>query len=295
MKNLLSVLRFIWCHPANREHKIYALYRGVMWQVRKRLFNKYVDIGVFDGLVLRCYPDSPSASLVIYCEQSPDYHEMNFMRRYLRPGDTFLDVGANIGVYSLLAASRVGAEGRVIAFEPGPQALHRLVENIQLNSLGNVEVHGCALGDQEGAVDFLSQCDTTNRMRTCADVDKSVVSVPLRRLDDVVHVYCALGKMDIEGAEPLALRGAGRLLNDACPPVWLLEVNGSLHAYGFTEEGFVSWLSARGYDIALYDADRNELAFNVSQPWTLSPNVFAIARDRRYEVAERCGARLIEV
>ena len=73
-------------------------------------------------MTLRCYPDSPSASAMIYCHDSPDFHEMNFIRRYLRAGDTFLDIGANIGVYSLLAASRVGPSGRVVAFEPAKQA-----------------------------------------------------------------------------------------------------------------------------------------------------------------------------
>lgn len=294
MPNILSVLGYIWSHPANRGRRVRALARAVGWQLRKRLLPGARDIRVFGGLTLRCYPDSPSASLVIYCDESPDYHEMQFMRRYLRPGDTVLDVGANIGVYSLLAASLLGPAGRVLAFEPGPEAHRRLTENLQINQLDNVKVHACALGDRVGVVDFLSQCDTTNRIQTSVDAGKSVVSVPVARLDDMVEVDCTMGKMDIEGAEPIALRGAERLLKEANPPVWLLELNGSLHAFGFTESTFSDWLSLQGYDLGLYDADRHELSFTHPQPWQLSPNVFAVARDRKLLVAQRCGARLIE-
>lgn len=294
MRNVIDVVRYIWSHPANRKRQFPALYRALMWQIKKRLIFEHLDINIFGGLSLRCYPDSPSASLVIYCDECPDYHEMQFMRRYLRPGDNFLDVGANIGVYTLLAVSKIGSTGRVLAFEPGPEARRRLTENIRINELGNVEVHACALGDRVGVVDFLNQCDTTNRIQTAADVGKSVVSVPLERLDDVVEIDCALGKIDIEGAEPIALRGAQRMLKEANPPVWLLELNGSLHAFGFTESTFSDWLSLQGYDIGLYDADRHELSFTHPQPWEQSPNVFAVARNRKLQVAERCGARLIE-
>jgi len=295
MQNILSILKYIWSHPANRGRKVQAISRAIRWQICKRIQKKPIDIRVFGDITLRCYPDSPSASLVIYCKESPDYHEMHFMRRYLRSGDNVLDVGANIGVYSLLAASLVGSTGRVLAFEPGPEANRRLTENIQINQLNNVEVHACALGDRLGVVDFLNQQDTTNRIKTEADAGESVISVPLKRLDDVVKSNYSLGKMDIEGAEPIALRGAERLLTESNPPVWLLELNGSLHSFGFNETTFSSWLHNQGYEIALYDADRFQLNFTNSQPWKMSSNVLAVARDRKLQVAQRCGASLIDV
>jgi FkbM family methyltransferase len=292
---IADILKYIWQHPANRGKRVFAVLQAISWQIGKRLMRKPRDIAVFGGMVLRCYPDSPSASLVIYCNESPDYHEMHFMRRYLRAGDAVLDVGANIGVYSLLAASCVGASGQVLAFEPGPEARRRLLENIELNALRNVHVHACALGDREGTVEFLDRCDTTNRIRTEEDAGKSTVTVPVVRLDDLVDISCALGKMDIEGAEPLALCGAERLLAGANPPVWLIELNGSLHAFGHTEEGFVLWLANRGYDVALYDADRNVLDFQREKPWLESPNVLAVARAQRQAVAKRSGALLVEM
>lgn len=272
-----------------------AIVRAIGWQIRKRIQKKPIDIRVFGDIILRCYPDSPSASLVIYCKESPDYHEMHFMRRYLRSGDNVIDVGANIGVYSLLAASLVGPTGRVLAFEPGPEANRRLTENLQINKLKNVKVHACALGDRTGVVDFLNQQDTTNRIKTGADAGKSLISVPLIQLDDVVKLDCSFGKMDIEGAEPIALRGAERLLRETNPPVWLLELNGSLHSFGFNETSFSIWLRNQGYELALYDADKCQLSFTNAQPWEMSCNVLAVARDRKLQVAQRCGATLIDV
>lgn len=294
LQNTIKTLGYVWGHPANRSRKLAAVCDAVAWQIKKRLHPVPHDVRVFGGLTLRCYPDSPSASLVIYCDESPDYHEMHFMRRYLKLGDAVLDVGANVGVYTLLAASLVGARGRVVSFEPGPLARSRLLENVQLNGLGNVEVHACALGEQTGEVHFLDRCDTTNRMQTQSDLGQSSIRVPVARLDDVVSLECALGKMDIEGAEPLALRGAGRLMAGANPPVWLLELNGSLHAFGHTEQAFAAWLAEHGYDLCLYDADRHVLDFSRSQPWLESANVFAVARTRKTEVALRCGASVVE-
>ena len=61
-----------------------------------------------------------------------DWHEMNLLLRYLRPGDEFIDIGANIGIYSLLAGSRVGLDGKVYCFEPDTITFHKLKQNIQL-------------------------------------------------------------------------------------------------------------------------------------------------------------------
>lgn len=294
MKAILKVLRYIWTHPANRGSRFNSIYLAFKWQIMKRFISKYVDIDVFNALKLRCYPDSPSASLVIYCNELPDYHEMKFMHRYLRPGDSFLDIGANIGVYSLYAASCIGMEGRVVAFEPGPKAHSRLLENISLNQLHNVVAHAFAVGNKSGSIDFLADCDTTNRIQSKEDFDIPTIKVPIVRLDDVINFDCALGKMDIEGAELIALQGAEELLRAANPPIWLLELNGSLRAFNFTEEIFVSWLAKRGYGLCLYDADRLELNFKHIKPWHESPNVFAVAHHKRQWIADRCGAHLID-
>ena len=192
----------------------------------------------------------------------------------------------------MLAASLVGENGRVIAFEPGVKARKRLLENLEINNLKNVTVHDCAVSEFVGHIDFFLDYDTTNRIKTGGDLGRSV-SVPQIRLDDVINFSCVMGKMDIEGAEPLALRGAAKLLATSNPPVWLLELNGALKTFQYSEESLKAWLFKVGYDLCLYDADHLELDFTHLEPWLKSPNVFAVARSHRQWVSNRCGASLI--
>ncbi len=289
LRQVLGIGRFIWFHPANRGRRVRALARTVAWQAYKRATGRHWDLRVF-GMRLRCYPDSTSASLALYCHGYPDYHEMKFMQDYLRPGDGFVDVGANVGVYTLAAASLVRREGRIDALEPDRRAGVRLRENLGLNGLTQVVVHDVAAGARPETVRFLSGRDTMNRIGTARDAAPTV-EVACVRLDDLLagRSY-AMGKMDIEGAEPLALQGAQRMLGESNPPVWLLEMNGLLRDLGFTEEGLAEWLRERGYDLAVYDADARDLKFFV-KPWTGRSNVLAISRPSRDFVLERLTAR----
>ena len=99
----LEVLKYIWTHPANRGRRLRAVGRSLGWQCTKRLTGHSRDIRVFGDLRLRCYPDSCGAGIMIYTNGWYDYDDMHFVHRYLRPGDAVIDVGANIGVYTLLS------------------------------------------------------------------------------------------------------------------------------------------------------------------------------------------------
>ena len=134
-----SVLSYIWHHPSNRGRRFRVLARAVSWQLYKRTVGGYWDVRLAGSRVIRCHPDSTSASSVLYAGLF-DYDVMHFLLRYLRPEDNFLDVGANIGVYTVLASSVVTA-GELHAFEPSPLALERLEESVRLNRLTNVQVH----------------------------------------------------------------------------------------------------------------------------------------------------------
>jgi hypothetical protein len=96
-----------------------------------------------------------------------------------------------------------------------------------------------------------------------------------------------MGKMDIEGAEPLALKGAERLLSQCNPPVWQLELAGYSKRYGMRTDEVIQWLSERGFEIALYDSTSRKLTFT-REPWKQGArNVLAIARDSKDWVKER--------
>jgi FkbM family methyltransferase len=289
---LTRTLTYIWHHPANRGRRVAAIARAMGWQFYKRATHRYVDID-YAGLTLRCHPDSTAASAVLYCNGNPDYDEMGFMRRYLRAGDHFLDVGANVGTYTLLAKSLVGA-GRVIAIEPDARAFARLSENITLNGLTTVTCLNVAVGATAGETEFLADADTMNRVATGTDARRATVRVARNTLDSIVakilaDAPLAMAKMDIEGYEPQALRGAQQLLAAGNPPVWLLELNGSTRAYGVSEEEFARWLGGFGYRLALYRADTNTLNLE-PRAWEHASNVFAIHETHLERVRARLAA-----
>ena len=281
-----AIIGDIWSHPANRGNRLRVLARSFGWQLYKRLIRRSLDIKVFGSLTMRCYPNSSVASNLIYTNGWPDYNEMRFMRRYLRKGDSVLDVGANVGVYTLLAASLVGSEGHVDAYEPGPIALKRLRENVRVNRLSHVKVSGAAVGEAPGVAVFLRDLDSTNRFATADDARKSTVEVSVVKLDEEAagRTY-ALGKMDIEGAEPTAFRGAEQLLRGANPPVWIMEFKDRLlKRFGYSATDFAAWLRERGYVLASYEEDHVALRANCS---TECENVIAVAESAMERLKQR--------
>jgi len=286
-----SIVRQVWTHPANRRHRIGALARAVGWQVHKRVIRKPKDITLFSGMRIRCYPMSNSASNLFYFGQFYEYDEMRFLARYLRPGDGFIDGGANIGTYSLLAARIVGRGGHIDAFEPDPQSADRCRENLALNGLEWVEVHEAALADHEGTATFLTGGDVTNRIvlrkqaKASRHIDVSCVGI-----DESVspEANYAMAKLDLEGGEVAALRGGERHLIEANPPVGQVEViDRLLHDLGSSAKELFDMFSDHGYDLARYDSDSNAIDFDFDGVARDGENLLGISRSKRDQVLER--------
>lgn len=300
--SLSAWLGFVWSHPSNRRHRVRAVARAVAWQLWKRATGRPWDVTVGRGLRLRCHGENAFATLALYAGGRPDPVEQSFLEHYLRPGDDFLDVGANVGFYTLVAASLTGPDGRVEAFEPGSRTRSRLLENVGRNGLeSRVTVHAAATGDRPGRLRFRTGLDAQNRLCTADDEGDdegegdgaSFEEVEVVTLDDALAGRrFAAGKMDIEGAEVLALAGAAGLLAAASPPVWILEVNDALRRFGASEEELVSRLDASGYDLALYEPTSRTLTL-APDAWRGHQNVLAIARSARAEILHRLGGRLV--
>lgn len=288
MIRALRLLRSIWIHPANASHRPRALARSIFWQIRKRMPEAVWDIP-FHSAKLRCYPDSPSSSGAIYFSGLPDWWEMQFLRRYLRPGDRFIDVGANVGLYTILAADCVGPGGGVDAFEPDERSALRIEEQAALNGFAHVRAHRLAVHEKSETLDFgFSASDAMAHVRRPGESGAAARVVQAVALDDfAAYGSYAAGKMDIEGAEPAALAGAARRLAEANPPVWLLELAGYSRHYGVESHEVVASLRDAGFDCAVYHPDSRTLQYT-DRPWELrAQNVLAIARARRAFVEDR--------
>ena len=159
---------------------------------------------------LRFFPSS--ISTVMWENRRAGSQDADFLRRYLRPNDVFVDVGANIGYLTVTGAKAVGPNGRVISFEAHPRICGYLAENIALNGLSNVTAYNLAIGNTSGTVDLL-ECPGDDS-QTCVAHGQRAVTVSLVSLDEVLprEEAIALLKIDVEGYEKFVLEGAGRLL-----------------------------------------------------------------------------------
>src|SRR6267142_3970731 len=139
--------------------------------------------------------------------------ESCLVKEYLKPGMTFVDVGANVGYYTLLAASLVGSEGLVIAFEPSPYAYGRLTETIAKNRMPNVRTIRAGLGDRTCELQLFISTKPGNHTPTMVpDAGGAPLSVPVFTLDEYLKENeidrVDLMKIDVEGFEPNVIKGA---------------------------------------------------------------------------------------
>ncbi len=196
----------------------------------------------------------------IYATGDYEPYSAHVMRALLHPGDCMLDVGANIGFFSLLAAQCVGAGGRVIAFEPAPDVRARLQRNVALNGASrlasdsnwHIEVRAEAITDQLGDREFFvgpAQHSGIASLRSLGADTACAIKVPGTTLDRVLRdgTPVHLIKIDIEGAEARALRGMRRILQE-CHPHLLVEVSADyLCEMGDSAAGLFSFLEDFGY------------------------------------------------
>lgn len=197
----------------------------------------------------------------------------------INPGDTVVDVGANVGIWAVLAASRAGADGKVLAFEPMPGTADQLEENVRRNGLENVLVQRTALGSESATVQMFGDEIGAGRrpltpgrrnsggasLATAPGHSQASVEVDARTLDEVIS---ALGnprvsvlKVDVEGAELAVLRGAHDLLSTPTAPAIFLEISPKLtERFGWRPEDVLDFLRSCGYRLFRFVAfDRVEV------------------------------------
>jgi len=151
--------------------------------------------------------------------------------KLLKPGSTFIDVGANIGDFSLLAASVIGNEGKVLAFEPEAANCQWVKRNIELNGHKNVEVFQLALSDSDGEAPLYlgGRCDYHSLLKDQREREAGAITVKTRTLDSLLEergqFRVDMIKVDVEGAELEVLKGARETLRRNPHVVLLLELH----------------------------------------------------------------------
>lgn len=179
---------------------------------------------------------------------------IDFFRSLIRENQTIFDVGANIGIYSLVASQKLNEGGNIFCFEPSEWAFNRLNENIALNGFSNIEVIKKGISDKSGTINFyVCRDDAYNSIgvKPMMEVEK-IVPISVTTIDEFCEEqkisHIDILKIDAEGADYLVLKGAVGMLNKPNSPIIFCEFNRNISdGFDFSKNDFVNYLINNNY------------------------------------------------
>lgn len=191
----------------------------------------------------------------------------------LKPGMTVIDIGANLGLYSLVAAKAVGPEGKVFGFEPVPAIMKRFRENIALNQLPNITAVACAVGERIGSASFyLNEIKSENSglgslVRPIGDRMITVETITLDEFKIQNNIQkISMVKIDVEGAEHLVLDGMKGILHDDRPTLLVEHNDAALSRAGSSAKALFDRIVSMNYSAFLLKDGKMVPVKNVQPP-----------------------------
>ena len=245
--------------PIHKALKVFKRLTDIIYRKCRTSRSRVVTISNFDKTISLRLDTSATIAGAIYWTGFHELRELMFLHRFLKPDMVFVDIGANLGEYTLFAAKRL-TQGKVLAYEPANKMYRLLNENISLNQFDNIitfqiglsnevgtlPLYNAASGNTNEGLSTLYPSDTSTSITehiSLAIFDQEFEKLKLTRLDFI--------KMDIEGAELSALWGSKNVLQKFKPLV-LIEINeSSYRAAGYTVEDINSFFRALNYSMHL--------------------------------------------
>lgn len=249
--SLTNTLKHLVNHPLNKSDKLAAIFRFLKWQVGSRLVPGEVIFQWINNSKLIARPGETGITGNIYCGLH-EFPDMAFLLHVLRENDLFVDIGANVGSYTILACSAIGAKG--FCFEPVPSTFSRLMTNLRLNNICERVVSlNIAVGNEKSEIIFSSNQNCMNHV--CADNEEieNTITVPISTLDEELTGSPFLIKIDVEGYETPALEGAVNVLRNEELCGVIMELNGAGERYGWNESKILSMMLDYGFKTYSYN------------------------------------------
>jgi FkbM family methyltransferase len=220
-----------------------------------------VDCGDFRLVVDRA---DRAVGGAVKADRHYERHLSDFVRRIVAPGMTAIDAGANIGFYTMLFARLVGAAGRVLAFEPNSENCRLLLLSRDVNGFDNIRLYPFALSDRIDAVCLAPALGSNGALMPdmrAALAGGNCLVVPSLPLDALPVERADFLKLDIEGAEYRALKGAEQLIW-RCRPVIATEFSLEMleRVSGIAGSDMLRWLAGLGYRLFVLDRQNGGLA-----------------------------------
>lgn len=256
---------------------LFLIFRGTFFKVviRKRSQRRYSKakdtnkpsvIINYNGIKLNLYTDSKLSDILIF--QPFEIEEQCFLKYYLKKGGIFVDIGSNIGLFSLIAAKIVGEKGRVYSFEPTPETFFRFKQNIELNKKENIYPYNIAISNQTGLQDLSISHDGYDAWNSLgkpsAGEDIERIKVNTLSFDEFINQFniekIDLIKIDVEGWELNVLNGGQHYFNKSNSAAILIEFGDiNLQNAGFKSKELYDLLLSFGYNLYRFDCSKHLL------------------------------------
>lgn len=273
--SISNTLRFIAYHPLGEAGPIRRVLKFANWQIASRLLGGKILFNWIDDAKLLTGRGEAGVTGNYYVGLM-ELKDMGFLLHYMRESDSFVDVGANAGVYTVLAAKVVGA--KAFCFEPISETFTRLKRQLAINELSDsVEAHNKGVGSKAGQLFFTTDADCMNHV-----VDgpgENTENVPVVALDDVLPQQSTsyVMKIDVEGFEPQVLNGASRLFAASKVDAVVVETTGNGSVEGSTDQRIDQILRGHGFTAVYYDPLQRSL--EKAPPYTTSRGNSIYVRD----------------
>lgn len=265
--NLLYTFKVIFHHPLTSKRKLAATKRWLSWQIGSRLVPGAVAVPFVNQTRLLIKPRMHGATLNVYVGLD-EFSEMSFLLHFLRSTDLFIDVGANVGAWTILASGAAGCH--TIAFEPTREAFENLKANLNLNGIGElVECHPAALGGKRGKVKFTKKLDTLNHVVVSPQMsDVELTEVEVTTLDmELTQREPTLIKIDVEGYELSVISGGEETLGKPSLQAIIIEINEKCKRYGVEPEHIFESITDYGFTACRYDPRNRQLTEIKKEVW----------------------------
>jgi FkbM family methyltransferase len=230
------------------------------WQFGSRIVSGPVIHPWMAGAKFIAYPGETGITGNLYCGLH-EFADMAYLLHAIRPDDLFVDIGANVGAYTILASATANA--RSYCFEPVPTTFERLRDNININRI-NDRVHAFNIGisDSAGELSFtMDRHSTVNHVLATHEQADNTIRIQTMPLDAALEGESpAIIKIDVEGFESMVLAGAAQTLAAESLHTVIMELNGSGQRYGFDEERIKKTMTSAGFSTYSYEPFSRTLA-----------------------------------
>jgi len=253
---LRHTIHFLLNHPLNKTQRVQAVWRFLKWQIWSRITSK-PSIGKFGEKSKIILKRGLTGATGNYYSGLHEFEDMSFLLHFLRASDLFVDIGANVGSYTVLAGNE--CKTQTITIEPIPKTFDILKQNVELNNISHLtQCLNIGLGGEKGILKFTKSLDTKNHVAKAYDTD--TIDVRVERFDDIVVIdRPTLIKMDVEGYETEVLNGMETALSNNHLKAIIIELITAGGRYDYDELLIHKKLLSLGYASYSYNPHKRSL------------------------------------